>query len=258
MDHDPASLLFLVMKDDDSIKGCAVGVKEGSGWRRKLLGQSSLHLPTFPAVNGELQVSEEEINFSLLQFCRGTGISRLNIDGRWGRDFSRSDRFADHIVRTFVEFEMRTDQTEEAILASMDKYHRKNIRRAERNGVTVEIDSSLEGLSRLRELQLVSADRATKRGNPFGVRDQTYFLKIQKLLYKSGLGEVAFAKREGEFIAGLAYLFTQGSWRSRCVRGQRPKGTRTTLPIFFSSGSCSGLEKRVSNRSTLGVCLTMR
>ena len=209
VDHDPGGLLFLLLKEDDIIKGCAVGVKEGAGWRRKLLGKSSLHLPTFPAITGELKVTDQEINLSLLQFCRQSGFSRLNIDGRWGRDFSKNDLFADHIVRTFVEFEMSTDQTEETMLGAMDKYHRKNIRRAERNGVSVEIDSSLDGLNRLRELQLISADRATKRGNPFGVRDPEYFSRIQKLLYQSGLGEVAFAKREGEFIAGLAYLFTK-------------------------------------------------
>lgn len=209
VDHPPNRLLFLLLREGGITKGCTVGVRTGAGWRRRLLRQSTLYLPTFPAVREDVQFSEEAIFRSLLQYCQRNGFTRLSIDGRWGRDFSDSDLFANSIVRTFVEFEMRTDQTEETLLSSMDKYHRKNIRRAERNGVSVEIDSSLEGLNRLRELQLISADRATKRGNPFGVRDQAYFSKIQDLLYRRGLGEVAFAKKGGEFLAGLAYLLTK-------------------------------------------------
>lgn len=222
-EHQPGQLLFLLLRDGDEVVGCTVGTRLGSGWRRHLLRQSTLYLPTPPAVREEGKLTDDRIFTSLLQFCRLNGFSRVSVDGRWGKDFSGNELLSPGIVRKFLEFELSVDRPDDMLLGSMDKYHRKNIRRAERHGINVVIDSSLDGLERLRELQLVSAARATERGNPFQVRDPAHFARLHKLIYEPGLGEVAFAKMGEEIVAGLAYLRTEN--RAITVRsGATPLG----------------------------------
>jgi lipid II:glycine glycyltransferase (peptidoglycan interpeptide bridge formation enzyme) len=131
--------------------------------------------------------------------------------------------FSSHVSEVLVEFVLDLDRAPEAIEAGMHRVHRKNVRRATRDGVTVAPDSSLEGLLTLRSMQQSSSERSAQKGGGFTVRDRSFFERLHKTVYAPGRGELLFAYRDGKTLAGLAYV--TGAGRSITVRsGSTPEG----------------------------------
>jgi len=205
LDQHPGDPVFLLLREGDRPVGCALGA--GSGGRiARWLGRRELYLPTIPAMREGVDDALREGLEALLGFCRREGYHQLVVDSRWGADLSRREPFSSAVVHRSLEFVLGVDRPPEELLAGMDRYHRKNVRRAEKEGVTVEFETSLEAVLALRDLQLNSADRAGRRGNAYRVREEDYYRRAHEQIYAAGWGEVALARVEGEVVAALAFL----------------------------------------------------
>jgi lipid II:glycine glycyltransferase (peptidoglycan interpeptide bridge formation enzyme) len=155
-------------------------------------------------------------------------------------------------VNRSLEFELGLDRPAEEIMAGMDRYHRKNVRRAERAGVSVVFDTSLDALLLLRELQVSSSTRGEEKGNPFGVRDPEYFHRAYELVYAPGWGEVAFARVGEKTVAGLAYLVAGN--RAITVRsGATPLGYEANAMYILQHEVLIRLGKKGVHQINLGA-----
>ncbi|HET9234469.1 MAG TPA: peptidoglycan bridge formation glycyltransferase FemA/FemB family protein [Candidatus Eisenbacteria bacterium] len=229
-DFDPRDRMHLVFREGPEPVACALAYRE----RRRRLGRGKdvLILPTAPALRPPATESRDPVYLRLLQFARDANCRELVIQSPWGASLDFPP-FGDHVIDRVVEFVLDLEKGGEALLAGMHRVHRKNIRRAERDGVVVRADATLEGLLALRAMQGVSAERQAKRGSGFTVRDRAYFERIHQRVYAAGHGELLLAYR-GEHtapIAGLAYLI--GAGRALTVRSGSTQEGYATYAMYL-------------------------
>ncbi|HEY6736802.1 MAG TPA: peptidoglycan bridge formation glycyltransferase FemA/FemB family protein [Candidatus Saccharimonadia bacterium] len=98
---------------------------------------------------------------------------------------------------------------EAAVLASFNQSARRNIRKAEAAGVTVEpAPGTPDNLETMFELM-----RATEARAHYGLRPREYFLDYWQSQIKAGQAQLFFARHEGEVLAGLFLTFVgKRSW----------------------------------------------
>lgn len=95
---------------------------------------------------------------------------------------------------------------EKALLASFDKDTRYNIRRGQRNGVTVTLDRSLEGMAAFYRLQVLTRHRL---GVP--VQPWRFFAHLHRLVIEPGLGFVLLARADGQLLSAAVLLNWNGT-----------------------------------------------
>lgn len=167
--------------------------------------EKTLALPTPPAFDRN-QVSSEEISGALIDFARHCRYGRLQIHPRWGLDYSCDPLLSGSISRRLTEFCIDLSQGLQPVAGSMHKSHRKNIRTAERMGIEVSREKSLEEFLQLRNLQESSSERASSRGNPYSLQSSTVYESTYAAVYKNGPGRFMLARQSGKVVAGLAYV----------------------------------------------------
>ncbi len=90
-------------------------------------------------------------------------------------------------------------QGEEALSASFNQSARRNIRKAQNGGVTVEaVEATDENLDTMFELM-----KATEARAKYGLRPKAYFLDYWKSQSAAGQAQLFLAKHEGEVLAGI-------------------------------------------------------
>lgn len=214
----------LVFERSGEVLACALAWPAESRRLKGLLGRSrQLLLPTAPAVVTEDAAAD--VRGALFEHARGQGFDRLVIQPLYSQWIVGDEDLAAYRTTAVTEFVLDLSEGEEAVRASMHKNHRKNARRAARDGVVIAEDGSLEGLLRLRELQLSSAERAEEKTEGFGVPDEEFFHLLHDKVYSRDLGSVLFAEVEGRPVAALAWI--EGAARAQTVRsGSLPEGYR--------------------------------
>lgn len=223
LELEPRDLTQLVFERGGEIVACGVAFASARRLLGVAVGSKALHLPTVPAIRD--LADTQEIYDALCDYARNSGFSRLVIEPRWGHCFDESPLFRGFVTKRSLDFVLDLRVDFEQILAGMHKTHRKNIRRAERTGMTIELDSSLAGLSRLREMQASASERATEKGRGFEV-GRFDAQKAHAHVYSQGIGQILFAKLDAEYVAGLAYLV--GGKRVITVRsGSSARGYET-------------------------------
>jgi hypothetical protein len=206
LDASAEDLTYLVFKTDGCITGACVGRTVKKSFAKVLNLSQGLSLPTAPAFMNGVNVQKSDLYNSLIQFLKNAGYRRLEIDSRWGDDFRALKGIEGVRGGALIEFTINLERDIDGIYSAMHKKHRKNIKRAQENRLEIIQNNSLEGLLELRRLQQLSSERASERGNEYVVQDEKAYRKIYEGIYRSGLGNVLFAKKNNEYIAGLAYL----------------------------------------------------
>jgi lipid II:glycine glycyltransferase (peptidoglycan interpeptide bridge formation enzyme) len=206
LDGSAENLTYLVFKRGGCITGACVGRIVKKSFAKVLALSHGLFLPTVPAFMMDGNIEKNDFYNSLIQFLREYGYKWLEIDSRWGDDFRTLRGIEGVTGGRLIEFTINLERNIDVIYGAMHKKHRKNIKRARENGIEIIQDSSLEGLLELRRLQQLSSERASERGNEYSVQDEKAYRRIYEGIYRSGLGNVFFAKKDNEYIAGLAYL----------------------------------------------------
>lgn len=222
--YDPSKIHRWVFDSGDQAAGCALACEIDVPRLKGLLGRSRhLVLPTAPAVRES--GSAGEVRRALFQHARDADFDRLIVQPLYSRWLVGDEDLEAYRTSDVTEFVVDLRGGEDAVLAAMHKNHRKSVRRAGRDGVEVVEDSSREGLLKLRELQLASADRAEEKTEGFGVPDEQFFHRLYERVYKPGLGSVLFAQHDGQTLAALAWI--EGGGRAQTIRsGSLPEGYR--------------------------------
>ena len=180
-------------------------------------------LPAPVAVRQNADADRASFYERIVAFGRERKCSELIIQPHWGPGLENLPLFSGHVDDVLVEFVLDLNRDPNAIEAGIHRVHRKNVRRAARDGVTVEPDATLDGLLILRDMQQVSSERSAKKGGGFTVRDRTFFERLHQNVYAPGRGELLLARYEGKIVAGLAYVI--GAGRAITVRsGSTPEG----------------------------------
>jgi hypothetical protein len=219
--HLPASSLsYLLLQRGGEEVGCALALHHEERKLRLPIGRKKiLELPSAPAL--DTNVDRDEAKRGLLGYAGD--CDRLVIRGSssdWLVDDPAFSAYRDDAILEFVH--ELTDDVDE-VRATFHKVHRKNARRANKRGVEVVEDSSLEGMLVLRTMQMASAERARERDNAFGVREEEFFHTLHREVYAPGLGHLFLARHEGKPIAALAWI--QLGKRAQTVRsGSTPEG----------------------------------
>lgn len=205
VDHDRASVRGLCFERDGDLLGCSLALEVQPRRARGLLrGPKQLQLPSAPAV-----VRPEErsvVRGALFSHARASRCERLLVHAS-GSDWLVDDPDLAHFrTEAITEFVLDLRAGADAVQAGMHKQHRKNARRAARDGLVIEQDDSLEGLLELRQMQVSSSVRASERAEGFGVRDDAFFERLHAEVYGPGHGHVLFARLGDRRIAALAWI----------------------------------------------------
>jgi len=223
-EHDPERLIQLQFRHGSDVVACAVGFGLSRRVWRFALRPHVLLFPTAPAIaRTELA---RDVHAALVAFARDRGFGRLVVQPASSPGLTAVDFLAPYASGALVEFVLDLTREPEEIRMGMHKIHRKNVRRARASGLVVQEDSSLDGLLRLREMQLVSSQRAAEREHGFAVRDAGWFRRLHEHVYAAGVGHVLFARQGDEPVAALAYA--AAARRALTVRsGSLPQGYET-------------------------------
>ncbi|MDF2460944.1 MAG: putative Methicillin resistance protein [Candidatus Saccharibacteria bacterium] len=125
---------------------------------------------------------------------RGVGLLRANRDPG-----SKSTIFID------------LRPSEDEILASFNQSARRNIRKAQAGGVTVEaVDATAANLEHMFELM-----KATDARAHYGLRPREYFLDYWHTQARAGQGQLFLVKHEGDILSGMfaTYLGERGWYK---------------------------------------------
>ena len=205
-DFDQRNTWFLILRTEQDIVGACMALCLEKKVLKLFKGSRTLYLPTIPAFIEENEKNAEDIYSSLLGFAKKSGFDYLSIGARWGSDLSCILDFGKYVDTRLTEFTIDLTGDLEAIMASFHKKHRKNIRKAEEHGMEIIEDNSLNGLMELHKLQESSSDRAASKGNIYKVQKKDFFIRAHENIYSKNIGSILFAKHEGKYISGLAYL----------------------------------------------------
>lgn len=222
VDHGPEELHLLRFEEDGALVGCATATLLRPGRLRRWAGKGcALELPTAPAWRAD--GDRKALNRALCDHARELGATRLLVHPGYGAPAFEGTEFERFRTAAVTEIVLDLTGGEDAVLASVHKNHRKNARRAARQGVSIHEDHGTEALLRLRDLQLASSDRASERAEGFGVPDEDFFRRLHQRVYAPGVGRILFATLDGEIVAALAWL--TGANRFMTVRsGSIPAG----------------------------------
>ena len=214
VDYAESDRMHLLFLHGSRPVGCALAYRLAAGRFRKK--PRTLLLPAPPALCAEAVADLEDVYRRILELARGLGHDELVIQPHWDTHLNTLSLLSSHVNEVVIEFVLDVSRDREAIDANVHRVHRKNVRRAERDGVTVELNRSLDGLLALRDMQQVSSARSAERGGGFSVRDRSFFERLHDRLYSRGRGELLLAIHNQKAVAGLAYLI--GAGRAMTVR----------------------------------------
>ncbi|RKZ12654.1 hypothetical protein DRQ53_14505, partial [bacterium] len=155
-DNDASSIECLSVEDASGPLACAILIEPAVGRLARLRrAPRTFLMPVAPAIAPGAPA--REVRNLLLQHARAAGAVRLQVHPGYGQSMLGDEDLAPYRTHSLTEFVIDLRRGYEEILAAMHKIHRKNIRRAGRAGLSIEDDPSLEGLLRLRQLQVASA-----------------------------------------------------------------------------------------------------
>jgi hypothetical protein len=207
VDNIPKNIRYLVLKNHKHIIGACIALYHERKFLKLFKSSCTLYLPTFPAISEVGEEDYKHILDGLLHFAAKAGFNFLKIGLRWGADLSHYPKLNKFIDERLIEFTIDLRDDINDIKSSFHKKHRKNIRKASEYNIEIITDNSLEGFMKLKELQKNSSARASTKGNVYDIQNERFYIQAHQHVYKRGLGNVMFVKKDERYVAGLAYLF---------------------------------------------------
>lgn len=206
----------LIVEDGNEIKAGISILK-----KNLLFGYSIFYAPRGPIVDYQ----DEEIFIFLLNEIKKRAFSHRAIflqinpdipqDNNFIKDCLKEKGFLNiekyglfRLTQPRYVFRLNLQRDLEEIFQGFSKSVRKNIRIAEKEGVSVESKNSIEGLEIFYKL----LKRTSKRKN-FLIRPYQYQYRIYQEMVTRGLVEIFLAKYKDEYVASrLIFIFGNKSW----------------------------------------------
>ena len=215
------------LEEGTEVVACVTAVETASRSSRwSLRRRRQLVLPTAPALRDPERGAE--VRDTLLDLAAREGFERIHV-GASGSDWMAEDEnLAPYRGEAITEFVLDLREGPDAVFANMHKTHRKNVRRARREGFDLRRSADLEALLVLRTVQLASSERVGERSEGFAVRDEDFYRRLHETVYAPGHGQVLVARDGDRPLAALAWL-SLGP-RAQTVRsGSLPEGYRSRV-----------------------------
>jgi len=188
------SPLYFAVIDDGRLRGL-IPVME---IRSLLTGKRGVSLP-FTDMCHPVAKDQETFNLllqELLLHARLSGWKHVEIRG--GREFLLDEPFsAEHFVHT-----LELHAYDAAVSKNFKPNIRRNIRKAEKAGVSVTFEHSLEAVAAYYRLHC-----GTRRHHGLPPQPWSFFRKFYEHVIATGKGFVALAKYQHHWIAGAVYVF---------------------------------------------------
>lgn len=243
-------IVYVVFRKDGQVVGAAAGLCIEKKYLKLLTVSRTLYLPTTPAVMAGCGPTSADLLVELKNFLGPAGYKALEVEPRWGEDFSNSPLSA-YVDRRLLEFTVDLEKEEEELLKAMHQKHRKNIRKSQEAGLILDKCSSADEFLRLRDMQQSSSERAAERGNRYNVMDKDSYADTYGRIYSNGPGEVIFARSGDDYVAGLAYLaFGRNAITVRS--GSTPEGYETSAMYFLQYELIKDMKRRGFKELNIG------
>jgi len=242
-----------LLADDGKPIGMALGFRNRSSQRMLAPFSGKMRLEAMPVVQGGDDGLMLEFLGRLVEHSREAGDAELEV----GSFASFSGRIPlESLGFTFnhrFEFELDLRASEDELWKSMEHKRRKNVHKAERNGVVLEDLNSKEGIETLRRLQGASSQRIVARGGPdITYRRERPMDPIMALL-DSGLGRIVGARVDGRVVsAGLFTHFNRIVYHT--LSGHGEEALETQAPTFLLWETIKRHKAEGAERFNFGGC----
>ncbi|HEU4716013.1 MAG TPA: peptidoglycan bridge formation glycyltransferase FemA/FemB family protein [Candidatus Saccharimonadales bacterium] len=176
---------------------------------KRFLFHKLWYLPKGPGITSVREL--DELLPGLKTFARSNGVFAIKVEPELTKkDETLADLLKLGLVKTrpiqpnFSTVTLDISQDLSAVLASLNQKGRHAIRRAERDGVTVQrVEATDENCRAMYDLLALTA-----KGS-FAIRSYNYYKTFWQRYEKAGLGQLFFAYFEGKAVAG-AYALVLG------------------------------------------------
>lgn len=190
---------------------------------------SSLTLDSVPAVLPEFLPHGTPIIDALKQYALGVGCKTLNIESHMAAPLLVDARLLAGVARGRIEFRVDLGKTEEQLWQGLHSHHRRKIKKAMKQGLSIRESTAAHDASALRDLQRGSQDRRRKRGENMKLGDDEPIIALMKNMLRDGIGRLFLAEHDGRIVSG-AFMSTFDSRAYYVFGGSNPDGFRLDAP----------------------------
>lgn len=175
------------------------------GWMKLLVGES------LPLCNVTDEQQWDAVLDALERYAYANGAVGVEF-GPYQSNCPRGCVAArDYDIRTYYEFPIALGPDEDTLMANLSTERRRNIRKAEKAGLTIEQGSTRDDLLILDALQSQTKERASQRGDDFPGYQEAY-LDAHESALAGDAASLFIARKDGEPIS--AALITHFNKRS--------------------------------------------
>jgi len=195
--------LFFKFMEGDACVGVALGALLGRRFPLSLLSKR-IRLDTYPCVRDGDPAALDDAVRAIVGYARRSGALSLEL-----LSYASRVPFGDLAELGFrvtprIEFDLDLTKTEEELWNGMASNRRGNIRKAERNGISVERLHTADALDTLSELSRQSMSRHGGEGIPLEV------LLAKRKLFDAGLAEVHLARHDNAVVSAIMVTLYHG------------------------------------------------
>lgn len=247
--------LFLTLSaPNGDIVGAALGFVTRSPHRSLSRLSAKLWLATFPALKVDGGGSFLEFLDAVEDYARGAGMVTLDLQSAASAGGGEAFHARGYQLTERWEFELDLRRSEDDLWKGLEYKRRKNIKKAQRMGVTVAELFGEDGIAELRRLQHESSTRIVARGGPDIAANRKRLKDPVAELLAHGVGRIVGANVGGGIVsAGLFTYFnglvyhTLSGHSEAALRSQAPtvllwetiKSYRNSGATRFNLGGCS-------------------
>lgn len=163
-----------------------------------------------PSTPGDNLSRQRELIVALEKEASRHGVGRIDLNSFWSYQSCFISEMG-YTVRRRLEFEMDLEGDEEEVFGRIHKTWRRKIRRADKEGLSMEETAEESRLEQLLQLHLFSLERKKDKGAELNPGFSTEARRALKQLLDSGMGKLFVASREGRPLSSLLLL----------IRGER-------------------------------------
>jgi len=203
-------LYFQYQDEKNRCIGLALGIV--SKPKQKYIGRffKKIDFNSNPVILDNNEDIFKEMVKDIFIFCEKKKFLSLRIDSYYSKNSVYAPNESTVKANPRIEFILDLKKTEEELWNNMKSSHRRKVKNGIKNDLSFIEDKSVDGVIKLRSLQIESRDRKIEQGDYYEIgRVEDYIRMRENLLYKDN-AKLFFVKRGEELLSGALFiLFNQ-------------------------------------------------
>lgn len=163
-----------------------------------------IQIDSFPLVKDNNEKLLSSMIKEIEKYSKKSGTTMLNIDSSNPSTSYKGLKKMGYIINHRIELTIDLLQSEDEIFKNFKGNLRRRIKKAENYSIKIFNGQSEDDMLVLREMQILSSQRQSKRGSHFQVSDENLYQCIKKYLIDNNALELFIAKKGEENLS--AYL----------------------------------------------------